>query len=84
MDEQSHRITFKDICITVCYVIAVGLNAYIIMDQVTNGQSSQDLSLWLTRTKGKLRHAVDLEQRFQKEKPYVMWEAINTVEGTEP
>lgn len=83
MREDDDRSILRDICIGIAYIIAVGINVYLIADQLTNGESSRQVSLWITKTGGKWRRAITIEETVQKEAGHVIWEAINTVEDAE-
>jgi hypothetical protein len=70
-----------DILVALGYLFAIGVNVYMIADQITDGESSRQLSLWWTRKTASLRHAERVDKMFRQQVGAVIFEAIETVEG---
>ena len=82
-DDQQDKITMRDVLVALGYVVAVALNAYLIADQITDGESSRQLSLWWLNTRAKWKQAISLEDELQKSTPHMLFEAITIVEDAQ-
>lgn len=79
MTETAPRKT--SLLVTCLYAVAIGINVYRIADTLSDGKVSRELSLALTRWKGQAGYKLAEYKAERKARSYVIWEAIQTVEG---
>lgn len=65
------------------YGFGIGLNVYIIVDQMTDGRLTRECSLRWQRFRGAVAEKLRREQAIKRDESKVVWEAINIVEGRE-
>lgn len=82
-DETDEGFTAKDLVIDVLYAVAISINMYLIVDQVTDGALSRSLSMKWYHTKGKLSDWLDEKKSLRAETGRVIWQAMTIVEGEE-
>ena len=70
-----------EVFILALYGFGIGLNVYIIVDQMTDGRLSRECSLRWQRFRGKLVGRIQHEREVKRDESKVVWEAINIVEG---
>lgn len=64
---MAHKpITLRDIVVDSCLIAMTIYSVYMAMDQATNGASSREISLRLTKVKGKAKEYVNGERDFAK------------------
>lgn len=73
------------VVVGVLYVVAVGIQVFVVVDEVTNGQLSDDLAALWRRLTARYRHHQAFEAMVRADFPYVLWSAheILDVEGRE-
>lgn len=70
-----------DVLIDVLYAVAIGINVYLIVDTLSDGQLSRSISMKARTLVGNVHYKVKHEETVRKEAGKVIWEAIDIVEG---
>jgi hypothetical protein len=78
------RETVQDIIVDGIIVIVVTYQVYMIVDQVTDGRLSRDLSVKWVKATAKLRETYEREKAVRKSIGRVLFDAITTVESEDP
>lgn len=77
--------TLYGVVVGVLYVVAVGIQVFMVVDEVTDGQLSTDMVALWRRLTARYRHHQAFEAMVKADFPYVLWSAheILDVEGRE-
>ena len=78
---EENGTSLHDIVIAGCYVVAIGLEAYMLLDRLTDGEFSQTCSIKFAHLRARIRRFFDIERRIQKETGAVIWEAQQVIEN---
>ena len=62
-------------------IALVGVQAFIIMDELSDGKLSRELSVKLVYYKARIRDYIDREETIRRNTGAVIFDAINTVES---
>ncbi len=73
-------LTARDIVMDTVLVILVGIQAFIIMDELSDGKLSREISVKIAYTRARIKNYVDREETVRKNVGSVIFDAINTVE----
>jgi hypothetical protein len=73
----------RDIVMDTVLVFLVGVQIYMILDEVTDGNFSRELSVKITKNKARIKELIEIERRVQKDTGSVIFEAITTVEDND-
>lgn len=67
------------------YVVGVGVQVFIVVDELTDGRLSDDLATWWRTVTARAREARRIDELVREQTPWVLWDAhqILDVEGTE-
>lgn len=77
--------TIYGVVVGLLYVVAVGVQVFLIVDDLTHGALSDDLGVWWRHSTARWRHHRHLDAMVRADFPYVLWAAheILDVEGKE-
>lgn len=73
--------TASDALILGLYAFGIGVNAYLVVDAMTDGELTRRMSVILRNTVGRLRYRQKEETELRKAQAHVIFEAISVVEG---
>jgi len=79
-DSELQSNTTYDIVIAALYTLTIGVNVYIIVNELTDGALQTSVSMRLTKLRAKLSEKVKHERAVRKDFGKVLWEATTTVE----
>ena len=74
-------VNAKDVIMDTIIAFMVGVQIYMILDEVTDGNFSRELSVRTTKLRAKLERMIEIEQRVQRDTGAVIFEAISTIEN---
>jgi hypothetical protein len=75
------ELTARDVIMDVVLIALVGIQAFIIMDELSDGKLSRELSVKLVYYKARIRDYIDREETIRRNTGAVIFDAISTVEG---
>jgi hypothetical protein len=75
------ELTARDLIMDLVLIALVGVQAFIIMDELSDGKLSRELSVKLVYYKARIRDYIDREETIRRNTGAVIFDAINTVEG---
>jgi hypothetical protein len=78
------EISPRDLVMDTIIAFMVGIQIYMILDEVSDGNFSREFSVKLTKWKAKLRKAIEIEERMQRDTGATIFEAITIVEDDGP
>lgn len=72
--------TTRDVIFDLIILIAVGAQVYILVDELTDGSFSREMSVKYTKTKAKIKDAIERERIIQRDTGKVIFDGITIVE----
>lgn len=75
-------IPIRDIVMDTIIGFLVGVQVYLLVDELTDGRLSRDLSVKMAYTKAKIKEFIDREQSIRKSRNTVIFEAIIAKDGS--
>jgi hypothetical protein len=70
----------RDIAMDTIIVIAIGIQVFMVVDQITDGKLMTELSVRTTKTRAKVKGYFERERTMQRDTGRVIWDAFNIVE----
>jgi hypothetical protein len=70
----------RDIVMDTILIILVGIQAFIILDELSDGKLSREMSVKIAYTRARIKTYIDREEAVRKQTGSVIFDAINTVE----
>lgn len=74
-DDEHGASAAYGVIVGALYAIAVGVQVYAIVDELTDGDLSADLSAWWRTTTARWRHRRRLDAQVSEDLPWVLWQA---------
>jgi len=79
---ENGSITVRDVIMDVIIAAAVASQLYFVLDELTDGRFSREVSIKITKARAKIKELIEIEQRVQRETGQVIYDAIETIEGS--
>lgn len=82
-DDEEEAVVYNrgEAAIACVYAVAIGVNVYLIADQLSDGALSRALSLQFYRIRGEVRDRIRFRRSLKKDVSHMLWEAVQIVEG---
>lgn len=80
VNEDREGDTVYGIVIGVLYVLAVGVQVFVVVDEVTHGALSDDLKARWGLLKARIQRARRIDAEVRRDAPWVLWEAVQALE----
>lgn len=78
--KEEKATTVYNVTMDIILCLAVGYYFYVVMDEVTDGQFSREVSVRVTKIRGRIRTEIERNNKFRKLVGPVLFDAITTVE----
>ena len=79
---ENGNFTVRDVVMDTIIAVAIASQLYFILDEVTDGRFSREVSIRITKARAKIKELIEIEQRVQRETGQVIFDAIETIEGS--
>lgn len=84
VEEERSSDTVYGVIIGVLYVVAVAVQVYVVVDEVTHGALSVDLKARWVRLSARWTQARRIDTEVNRLFPWVLWDAHEALEGGTP
>lgn len=79
-DDTERSSVVSDVVIDMLYAVVIGVNVYVIIDQVTDGALSRSVSLRIAHARQKASHWIHTRRQYRRDLGQVLWQATTTLE----
>lgn len=78
--ENPPTVTLYGVVVGVLYVLAVGVQAFLIADEVTHGRLTDDVARRWRELTARMNERRRLERTMREQTPWVLWDAHEALE----
>lgn len=74
------KLTVRDVLTDSLLILLTGYYVYMMIDEVTDGRFSRELSVKITKTRANIMRGIELDRTTRKNTGRVLWDAINIID----